>query len=59
MVGKGLILPLATPPQVEDLSPEVRYRRTQSEFTDTADHRRSGANTWQDCVGTVRDYGSP
>lgn len=40
----------------EDEGPVVKYRHGMSEFTDTADHRRKGLNTWQDSPGSIRDY---
>ena len=41
-------------PQQEE--PMVTYHHCLSEFTDTADHRRSGINTWQDFSGANRHY---
>lgn len=40
----------------QDEGPEVKYRHGLSEFTDTADHRRKGLNTWQDSPGSIRNY---
>ena len=42
----------------KDEGPEVKYRHGLSEFTDTADHKRKGLNTWQDSPGSIRDYSS-
>jgi hypothetical protein len=40
------------PPPSQTLS----YHHTLSEFTDTADHRRHGINTWQDAPGSSQPY---
>ena len=40
----------------QDEGPVVKHRHGMSEFTDTADHRRKGLNTWQDSSGSIRDY---
>ena len=42
----------------KDEGPEIKYRHGLSEFTDTADHRRKGLNTWQDSPGAIKDYSS-
>jgi len=50
-----------TPKEIDDIGmkPEMKYRRSHSEFFDRTDHRRWGINTWQDEYRVVKGQDSP
>ena len=42
---------VCTPVEVAEKDNSAAYRKCHSQFTDTADYRRNGRNTWHDETG--------
>lgn len=54
-LGPAVLLQVSVERQAEE-TPD--FRRRQSQFTDTADYRRAGRNTWQEESGVYLSPGS-